>query len=44
MTSTPQRYGIARTIVAKYSSTLAFLLYISAVVTILLALQVIYRG
>ena len=44
VTSTPQNYGKARMIVHKYSSTLAFLLYISAVVTILLALQVIYRG
>jgi len=44
MSSTPPQNGKVQMIVSKYSSTLMFLVYISTVVTILLALQVIYRG
>ena len=44
VTSTPPHNRKLLTLVRKYPSTLAFLCYISAVVTILLVLQVVARG
>lgn len=44
LTSTPQDEGKLQMAARKYPYTLNFLIYISAVVTLLLILQVIYRG